>query len=356
MTAFTIDEVVIPDDIRQPDAFSFVVAIEVGNAVETIGYGTSDLNYEPVEALPHYLSPHEPIRMLVAKVDGRIVARGLYETRVGEAADSAWLNAQVLPEFRGLGIGTALADAVEGLAASDNKKKALVYAPIPSSSGSQLPSPTGFGSIDADHESTRFLQRRGYSFEQVERASRLTLPVDGLDELVVDAERASGTDYRVHFWERPTPERWREDLAHMATRMSTDAPTAGLEEPEDVWTVERLIETEERSMRLDPRRMLTAAVEHIPTGRLVAFTELSVPTQVGRAVDQWATLVVREHRGHRLGMLLKVANLAHLERVAPGHPSVMTFNAEENRHMLDVNEAVGFVPIASESAWRKDLG
>jgi hypothetical protein len=54
-------------------------------------------------------------------------------------------------------------------------------------------------------------------------------------------------------------------------------------------------------------------------------------------------------------MLLKVANLTHLERVAPGHPSVITFNAEENRHMLDVNEAVGFVQIASESAWRKDL-
>jgi hypothetical protein len=54
-------------------------------------------------------------------------------------------------------------------------------------------------------------------------------------------------------------------------------------------------------------------------------------------------------------MLLKVGNLAHLERVAPGHPSVITFNAEENRHMLTVNEAVGFVPIASESAWRKDL-
>ena len=80
-----------------------------------------------------------------------------------------------------------------------------------------------------------------------------------------------------------------------------------------------------------------------------------MPPQLHRAPAQFATLVLKEHRGHKLGMLLKVANLAHLQREQPGHPSITTFNAEENRFMLDVNEAVGFVPIAAESAWRKDL-
>ena len=98
-----------------------------------------------------------------------------------------------------------------------------------------------------------------------------------------------------------------------------------------------------------------ATVEHVPSGHLVGFTVLSVPRQLHRAVAQYATLVLKEHRGHKLGMLLKVANLQHLERVKPGHASVTTFNAEENRFMLDVNEAVGFVPIGVESAWRKDL-
>jgi hypothetical protein len=54
-------------------------------------------------------------------------------------------------------------------------------------------------------------------------------------------------------------------------------------------------------------------------------------------------------------MLTKVANLAYLEATYPGHPSILTFNAEENRHMLSVNEALGFAPIAYEGAWRKDL-
>lgn len=101
---------------------------------------------------------------------------------------------------------------------------------------------------------------------------------------------------------------------------------------------------------------MTAAIEHAPTGHLVGFSSLSVPAQPHRCVAQYATLVLREHRGNRLGMLLKVANLHHLEQVAPGHPSVTTFNAEENRHMLSVNESLGFTPIGYEAAWRKDLG
>lgn len=52
---------------------------------------------------------------------------------------------------------------------------------------------------------------------------------------------------------------------------------------------------------------------------------------------------------------LKTANLEFLEGTAPGHPSVLTWNAEENRPMLDVNEAVGFSPFGYEGAWRLDL-
>ena len=138
----------------------------------------------------------------------------------------------------------------------------------------------------------------------------------------------------------------------MYTRMSTDAPTAGIEEPEDVWSVKRLV-TYEDAEAASPRTTVTAAVEHRPTHRLAGFTELSVPAELNRPVVQEDTLVLKEHRGHRLGLLLKAANLLHLARVRPGHPSVITFNAEENRPMLDVNEAIGFVPMGYEGAWKR---
>jgi GNAT superfamily N-acetyltransferase len=351
---FTIDELAIPSTLEAGAGDDFARAIEVGNRVEEIAYGTPDLAYEPAEELPYYSNPFEPKRLLVARVEGEIVGRATYETLAGEDIDSGWLALGVLPEFEGRGIGRALADAAEDLVAADGKPKAIAYCAVPELAGPRLPSPTGFGSVPADARAVRFLLARGYTLEQVERVSRLPLPVADLRGRFAAARAASGPDYALHYWVGRTPEHWQEDVATLGTRMSTDAPTAGLEEPEDVWTVERVIASDDRSVA-SPRDRVVAAVEHVPTGRLAGFTILSVPQQSERAPAQYATLVLREHRGNRLGMLLKVANLVHLEEVAPGHPSIITFNAEENRHMLSVNEHVGFVPIGYEGAWRKNL-
>lgn len=351
---FAIDLVSLPETVDAPDARDFVRSVEVGNAVEAVMFGTPDLAYEPAENLAHWRDPKAPFWLYVARVEGAIVARALVETTEGET-ETAWVLVQVLPEFRGRGIGRALADRAEQHVRDDGRHKILVYNASTELGGRRLPSPTGFGSIAADSRETLFLQRRGYRFEQVERVSRLALPLTGLEQRLQDAVAASGPDYVVHTWERHTPERWIPDMALLLTRMSTDAPSAGMEEPEDIWTPERLIEQESRSAREQPRHRLTAAAEHVPSGELVAFTELSVPPQRHRAVSQYATLVRREHRGHKLGMLVKVRNLIHLAEKYPGHPSVTTFNAEENRHMLNVNEELGFLPIAYEGGWRLDV-
>src|SRR5690606_37915349 len=101
--------------------------------------------------------------------------------------------------------------------------------------------------------------------------------------------------------------------------------------------------------------LLTTVVESVAEGHLAGFTQLSVPPTASVPIEQRDTLVLREHRGHALGMLLKLENLALLARTDPGHPSITTWNADENRHMLAVNEALGFVPMGYEGAWRLDL-
>ncbi len=354
MSAITTEELVVPTTLDGPGAADFVAAVRVGNEVWTDAYGTPDLTYEPDEELPQFHNPYQPKRLFVARDGGGIVAQATIETSASEGFDLSWALLGVHPAAQGRGIGRALADVVEDAVRADGRRKVVSYVPGRSLDGARRPSPTGFGSVSDDARSTRFMDARGYSFEQVERMSRLPLPVDGLDARLAAARAATGDDYRVLTWVDFTPEEWLEDRALLATRMSTDAPTAGLEEPEDLWDVDRVRAADGRR-RTNPRRHLVAAAEHVPSGRLVGYTVLSVPAQKHRAVMQYATLVLREHRGHRLGMLLKVANLAHLTEYAPGHPSILTFNAEENRPMLDVNEAVGFVGLGYEGAWRKDL-
>ncbi len=351
--AFTISRVHIPGSIDAPDAADFIAAIDVRNAVETHSYGTDELNFSPAEMLPRWLDGHMKNWMFAARLDDRVVGRGSITALVDEP-DTCWLDVRVLPECRRLGIGTALAETVEAAAVEDGRTKLIVYAVSSVSADMQLASPTGFGSVPRNNPEVRFLLGRGYTLEQVERGSRLALPVDSADLTahLAAAAAAAGSDYRLHEWSGRIPARWRADMALLYTAMSTEEPSAGLEEPESVWTEERVIETEELEAG-DGRTSLFAVVEHMPTGRLCGLTMLSVPAETTRVVTQEDTLVMPEHRGHRLGTRMKIANILQLQRDHPGHPAITTFNAEENRPMLDVNEAVGFVPMGYEGAWKK---
>ena len=356
--SFVIEELTIPATLDgSPAARDFEQSVEARNAAEAASFGATGMDFTAAELLPGWQeSAHERRRLFGARVDGRIVARGTFETRKqGDAVATAWLSVQVDPASTRRGIGRALADAVEAAAVAEGKRKLQVYASTLAADGPRLDSPTGFGSLPAEGREVRFLLARGFALEQVERASRLDLPVapDLLERRRAVAEERSG-DYRVRLWEGRAPAELLPDLAVLATRMSTDAPSAGLQQDEDVWTVERWLEHEERDAQ-SPRATLYAAAEHLPSGRLAGYTELSVPRDPSRSIEQRDTIVMREHRGHRLGMLLKVANIQHLQERHPGHASIVTFNAEENRFMLDVNEAVGFVPFAYEGAWLKRL-
>ncbi|MEO8529175.1 MAG: GNAT family N-acetyltransferase, partial [Pseudolysinimonas sp.] len=253
MSDVTIDEVAIPDSIDSPDATDFVAAIEVGNAVEALSFGTPDLAYAPDEELSAFQNPHQPQRVWLARVDGVVAGRGTVEWLSDDDA-TAWVTCLVLPDFRRRGIGTALAEVVEGVAREAGRRNAISYIASIGQDGKRLPSPTGFGSVPREDGDTRFALARGFKLEQVERVSRLALPVGGLAERLAAAEERSGPDYCVHRWVGRTPDRFIEDAAFINTRMSIDAPTAGLDEPEDVWTAERLVTEELRTERTSPRR------------------------------------------------------------------------------------------------------
>jgi RimJ/RimL family protein N-acetyltransferase len=54
------------------------------------------------------------------------------------------------------------------------------------------------------------------------------------------------------------------------------------------------------------------------------------------------TAVARHHRGHRLGLLLKIEMMRWLADVEPQLKIIETWNNVDNKFMIDVNEALGY--------------
>ena len=338
-----IEELIIPAAIDgSPEAEAFTEMVRVRNEIEADTVGNHDLSFGPEELLPSYQRTREPKRLLVARVDGRIVARAIFETE-GDASSTAWLAIEVLRSHRGQGIGSALYERLAALGAAEGRTTLQAYVVQPAEDGPTLPAPTGFGSVPRDSAATRFLLARGFTLEQVERMSRLDLPAE-LPTVQVDG-------YHLVSWSGRTPVEHLQAIAGLRTGMQTDAPSAGLEPDTLPWTAERVVE-EDDAEEASPRVRLTTLAVHTASGDAAGFTELSVPAEAHRPVSQEDTIVLRAHRGHRLGMALKVENLRYLSEVSPGHPSVTTYNAEENRPMLSVNEDLGFVAWGYEGAWK----
>jgi len=77
-----------------------------------------------------------------------------------------------------------------------------------------------------------------------------------------------------------------------------------------------------------------------------------VPAYDPGVVYQWDTLVLPAHRGHRLGLALKVANLRTVQDAHPERTDVRTFNADANTYMVAVNEAIGFTAVEYVGEWQ----
>ena len=356
MTAFSIADLAIPASMDAPGAQDFVEMTRVRNRVGAEVAGNFDLAVRPDELLPSWHTQNfEEKRMLVARVDSHIVARAVIE--LPKSTPLAWATVEVLRRFRRRGIGSALYARVEEAAARAGHP-VLQGSVVQGASDSveRIVAPTGFGSVPRDDDASRFLLARGFALEQVARMSRLELPVDRgvLRRRFVRASADAGVNYTVHYWSGSTPPEHLAQVADLRGRLATDAPQAGLEPDTSPWTVER-VRAEDQQLESSPRTRLTALVQYRPTGEAAGYTELDVPAETTRAATQGDTIVLQEHRGHRLGMLLKTANLLRLEEVKPGHPSVLSFTAEENRHMLQLNDTLGFVPWGYEGAWKKVL-
>lgn len=345
----------VPASVDADDAADFVAMTHARNAIYREISGDDDEAMTPAELLPHYAPDPDEIRHVwVVVAAGRIIGRVGVDIPLEDGSKAAYWLVELLDEFSGRGIGSAGYALVEQTAREHGRSVLQSWAEHPDAPGPRLAAPTGFGTIPEDR-AARFYLRHGYTLEQVERRSTLDLKAtaERVDELLAEAEERS-TGYRVEQWTTPTPSEHADTYAWAKSRMSTDAPAAGLEFDEEAWDAARLARVEQRFIDGGHTVLVTVAIDE-GSGAVVAFNELSIGADQTAASHQQDTLVLKEHRGHRLGQLVKCAGLRRWRELMPDSPRVMTYNAEENRPMLDINENIGFVPAAYSAGWKKVL-
>jgi GNAT superfamily N-acetyltransferase len=357
MAEFVIEDFPIPAAVGAAGWDDFLESVTIRNEVAIEQQGP-DAIVSAEELLPRAPQSPEGNRLwAVARVDGHVVGRAFCVLPFNREAPESTIVVEVFAKFRRGGIGTALLGWALNTVRADGRSVAQNQMYVFARDGAETISPAnGMGSIPIDEPGSAFALRNGATLAQVTRTSDIALPADEalLGPLEVEALAASDASYRTVIWTGATPANWEDDIAELHTRMTTDAPQGDLTITEDVWDAE--------SVRLDDNHWLGsgwqlfyAASVSLETGQLVAYSEISALGEASEIAYQLETLVLREHRGHRLGTLLKIANLRALHAARPAVRKVRTGNAEENQPMLRVNEALGFVPVSYAAEWKLEL-
>ncbi|MDM7829942.1 GNAT family N-acetyltransferase [Cellulomonas edaphi] len=335
--------------------------VEAHNAVVLETWGTTDFHRTEREVAGGLRDQRyeRKVRLVALDDAGSPVAYGALNLFLTDNTHTGYVDVGTAPTARGGGIGDAIYDRLMDVARQAGRTKLMAstdQAVEPPAGPTALSAPTGQGRVALDDPGVRFLTRRGWQLEQVSRRSVLDvpLPAAALADHREAAQRAAGDEYRVLHWSGPTPAEWLDQFAILQTRMSTDVPTAGLDWGEETWDAQRIRDREAEFAERD-LRFLTAVVEHVPTGTLAGYTAFLVVPHTDEYVHQHDTLVIREHRGRRLGMLLKAANLQRLAVEMPTVRRIGTWNAEENAPMLAINVELGFRPAGGAGEWQRDL-
>jgi GNAT superfamily N-acetyltransferase len=252
----------------------------------------------------------------------------------------AELYVTVRSDVRRRGVGGALLAAGERLAAREDR--------------TVLGGESDVAAVADTAPVQRFATRHGYQAVHTELRSDAVLPLPAGRLGPIDDEVSShsaGYDIQTSVDVTP-PEEWLAGRADLSRRMILDAPMGGLDYEEEVWDAGR-VRQEYVVARAQGRRVVESIARHVESGDFVGYTTIQVPAHTPQHALQWDTLVRADHRGHRLGLALKVANLRALQAHAPDVVRISTYNAAENEPMLRVNRALGFHVVGTITEWQK---
>jgi GNAT superfamily N-acetyltransferase len=173
----------------------------------------------------------------------------------------------------------------------------------------------------------------------------------GLASLRADAERHS-CGYALLSWLGASPDEHIDQVARVNDAMS-DAPRDAGVQPQ-AWDADRIRSLEQTAIA-HGLCFYSVAARHLATGDFAALTQITAdPGTPGWGIQQ-ITAVTPEHRGHRLGLLVKIAMLELLTGCGPDVRRILTGNAGSNEHMIAINAQLGYQVSAVYRSWELDL-
>ncbi|GLZ77043.1 hypothetical protein Afil01_18500 [Actinorhabdospora filicis] len=284
---------------------------------------------------------------LAAVADGTVVGAALMFMPDTVNTHFVHLEGWVNLGWRRRGVGTALRDAVEAKMREYGRTTWL--AQVRENPGRESPGPA-------------FAEATGMTRAMTEVCRRLHL--EDLDDDVLTALSADCRTrldgYEVLVWEDgtsgPHPEEYVDGLARLELRMDTDAPHGDIDMKPRTEPEPEAIRARSQRSGLQNMRCFNAAVRHVESGDIVAWTVLMLhPGEGGTFAYQNITVVDPAHRGRKFGTLVKLENLAAIRAACPDLRTIETRNADENAHMIAINDALGFRIFCLVHNYQKEI-
>lgn len=380
----SIPQPVVIQQVRIPDTFDDDAAQVLGEIAELVRrsresvWGTGDLVNDAEDLFRDLHDPWERVVLLTARTDGQLAGRAEVRLPLIVETRSAQIFLAVDPDRETGGVGSELLAAAESVAQSEARRVMVIHSEHPGpqdiqgdgrigSATGALPiidpdawisAADGSGRLPVANRQTRFAVRFGYELQTVSDVSRIRVPLDPHEHERLSSEVEShpgAEDYRIHTWMGAAPQNWLDSLAKLHERIPSDSfvpPRLWAEEP---WDADRVRRTE--ALREENGDIsLMSVVEHVPSGELVGMTEVVLPGPDASICFQDETVVLRDHRGRRLGLRLKLANLAALERQTPNVHSIYVWTHSGNIRMNWVNRRLGAQTLGRSAVWSRRVG
>jgi len=198
------------------------------------------------------------------------------------------------------------------------------------------------GTAEDDQGARCFVEKFGFRYASHDARRRQVL--DDVDDtevrrLLTSAE-AAAADYYLQRLRPPTSDEVLSELVEVTAAIN-DAPMGELTYEDEKFDLQRVQDRETALIGRGDHGYRVIA-RHRTTGEVGGHTMvITHPLQphVGMQAD---TAVARQHRGHRLGLLLKIDMMRWLAEVEPQLKVIETWNNADNTFMINVNEALGY--------------